>query len=110
MSQPIWPTGIPHYLGGRTRGGRLQIPCQKFFHFCSFLPLAIADTTCRITASPHGDSKMLHGFEEINGILATMRDEGLVEPIDDPNIEVDFWDWADIIGVVDEFVPAEYAN
>lgn len=53
---------------------------------------------------------MLHGFEEINGILATMRDEGLVEPIDDPNIEVDFWDWADIIGVVDEFVPAEYAN
>lgn len=53
---------------------------------------------------------MLHDFEEINGILATMQDEGLVEPIDDPNIEVDFWDWADIIGVVDEFVPAEYAN
>ncbi len=50
---------------------------------------------------------MLHDFEEINGILATMRDEGLVEPIDDPNVEVDFWDWADIIGVVDDFVPQE---
>ena len=48
---------------------------------------------------------MLHDFEEINGILATMGDEGLVEPIDDPNVEVDFWDWADIIGVVDDFVP-----
>lgn len=53
---------------------------------------------------------MIHDIEKINGILATMRDEGLVEPIDDPNVEVDFWDWADIIGVVDDFVPAEYAN
>ena len=51
---------------------------------------------------------MTFDFDEINMILATMHDEGLVEPIDDPNIEVDFWDWADIIGVVDEFVPQEY--
>lgn len=53
---------------------------------------------------------MIHDIEKINMILASMRDEGLVEPIDDPNVEVDFWDWADIIGVVDDFVPAEYAN
>ena len=51
---------------------------------------------------------MLHDFEEINVVLSAMRDEGLVEPIDDPNVEVDFWDWADIIGVVDDFVPQEY--
>lgn len=51
---------------------------------------------------------MLADFDEINGILASMRDEELVEPIDDPNVEVDFWDWADIIGVVDDFVPEEY--
>lgn len=53
---------------------------------------------------------MLYDFDEINGILAAMRDEGLVEPIDDPSIEVDFWDWADIIGVVDDFVPEELEN
>ena len=53
---------------------------------------------------------MLCNFDEINGILASMRDEGLVEPIDDPNVEVDFWDWADIIGVVDDFVPEELEN
>ena len=50
---------------------------------------------------------MLADFDEINAVLSAMRDEGLVEPIDDPNVEVDFWDWADIIGVVDEFVPQE---
>jgi len=53
---------------------------------------------------------MLADFDEINAVLSAMRDEGLVEPIDDPSIEVDFWDWADIIGVIDEFVPTEYAN
>ena len=53
---------------------------------------------------------MLHDFDEINLILASMEDKGIVEPIDDPNFEVDFWDWADIVGVVDEFVPPEYSN
>ena len=33
--------------------------------------------------------------------------EMMVEPIDDPNVEVNFWDWADVVGVVDEFVPEE---
>jgi len=53
---------------------------------------------------------MIHDFDEINDILNAMVDDGMVEPIDDPNLEVDFWDWADIVGVVDEFVPEEYSN
>ena len=51
---------------------------------------------------------MLNDFEDINRILAEMRDEGTVEPIDDPNIQVDFWDWADIVGVVDDFAPVNF--
>jgi len=51
---------------------------------------------------------MLHDFDEINLILAGMEDEGIVEPIDDPNFEVDFWDWAEVVGVVDDYVPEEY--
>lgn len=51
---------------------------------------------------------MTFDFDEINMILSAMHDEGMVEPIDDPNVEVDFWDWADIIGVADDFVPPEY--
>lgn len=53
---------------------------------------------------------MLNDFEEVNRILAEMVDEGMVEPIDDPNVEVNFWDWADIVGVVDEYVPVEYTT
>jgi len=53
---------------------------------------------------------MFHDFDEINLILAGMVDEGIVEPIDDPNVEVDFWDWADIVGIVDDFVPEEYSD
>ena len=51
---------------------------------------------------------MLNDFEDINRILAEMSDEGTVEPIDDPNIQVDFWDWADIVGVVDDFAPVDF--
>jgi hypothetical protein len=53
---------------------------------------------------------MNYDFEEVNLILSGMMDEGMVEPIDDPSVEVDFWDWADIVGVVDDFVPSEYDN
>lgn len=52
---------------------------------------------------------MLHDFEEINAILNQLADDGtlepMVEPIDDPNNLTDFWDWADVVGVVDEFEP-----
>ena len=48
---------------------------------------------------------MLHDFDEINMILAEMRDEGLIEPIDDGSLQTDFYDWADVVGVLDEIEP-----
>ena len=52
---------------------------------------------------------VLENVDEINAVLNQLADEGtlepMVEPIDDPNLEVDFWDWADTIGIVDELVP-----
>ena len=55
---------------------------------------------------------MLNDFEDINAILAQLADDGtlepMVEPIDDPSLEVNFWDWADIVGIVDELAPDEY--
>lgn len=48
---------------------------------------------------------MLNDFEMVNRILAEMHDQGMVEPIDDPAFETDFWDWADVVGVVDDFAP-----
>ena len=50
----------------------------------------------------------MNDFEAINALLNEMVDQGMVEPIDDPSYNVDFWDWADVVGVVDEFVPEEY--
>lgn len=50
---------------------------------------------------------MLNDFEDVNRMLAEMVDDGMIEPIDDPNAEINFWDWADVVGVVDEFAPVE---
>jgi hypothetical protein len=56
-----------------------------------------------------GERIMLNDFDEVNAILAGMRDDGLIEPIDDPSIQTDFYDWAEIVGVdVDDWIPAEY--
>ncbi len=52
--------------------------------------------------------EILRDFDEINAILNSMTDDRIIEPIDDPSIQTDFWDWADIVGVVDEFTPEEY--
>jgi hypothetical protein len=45
----------------------------------------------------------------INALLNELADkdivEPMVEPIDDSSLEVNFWDWADIVGVVDDFAP-----
>lgn len=53
-------------------------------------------------------------FDEINDILNSMVEaeivEPMVEPIDDPSVEVNFWDWAEVVGAVDDFVPEEYTN
>jgi hypothetical protein len=33
----------------------------------------------------------------------------MVEPIDDPSLQIDFYDWAEIVGIdVDEWAPEEY--
>lgn len=50
---------------------------------------------------------MLSDFDDVNQILAEMVDDGMIEPIDDPSVEVNFWDWADVVGCVDDFVPEE---
>ena len=53
-------------------------------------------------------------FDEINDILNDMAEAGIVEPmvepIDDPSVEVNFWDWADVVGVVKEFEPQELVD
>jgi hypothetical protein len=55
---------------------------------------------------------MRYDFDDVNAILSALADadivEPVVEPIDDPSVEMNFWDWADVVGVVDEFVPEEY--
>lgn len=51
---------------------------------------------------------MIDNLDNVNAILAGMRDDGTIEPIDSPAEEVNFWDWADVVGLVDEFVPDEY--
>jgi hypothetical protein len=55
---------------------------------------------------------MLNDFDDVNRILAELSEQGtlepMVEPIDDPNLEVNYWDWADVIGVVDDLIPEEY--
>ena len=54
---------------------------------------------------------MLNDLDSVNRILAELAEDGtvepMIEPIDDPNLEVDFWDWADIVGIVDELVPCD---
>lgn len=47
----------------------------------------------------------MHDFEEINLILASMAPSATIEPIDDPSIQTDFYDWADIVGILDEIEP-----
>lgn len=55
---------------------------------------------------------MRYDFDDVNAILSALADadivEPMVEPIDDPSVNVDFWDWADVVGVVDDFIPEEY--
>ena len=57
---------------------------------------------------------MFHDFDEVNAVLNAMADEGMiepmVEPIDVPNVEVNFWDWADVVGIVEEFEPQEMVD
>lgn len=48
-------------------------------------------------------------LDHVNAILNDMAERGIlepmVEPIDDPSVQVDFYDWADVVGVSDEIEP-----
>lgn len=51
----------------------------------------------------------MYDFDEINRILSDMAEDGIlepmIEPIDDPNIQTDFYDWAEVVGITDEIEP-----
>lgn len=51
---------------------------------------------------------ILENADAINAILAQLSDDGMVEPIDDPSNLTDFWEWADVVGIVDELAPIDY--
>ena len=54
---------------------------------------------------------MLNDFDSVNSVLNDLAEQGIlepmIEPIDDPNLEVDYWDWAGVIGIVDDVCPNE---
>ena len=52
---------------------------------------------------------MLNDFDAVNRILMEMAELNIVEPIDDPSIQTDFYDYAEVVGIdIDDFVPPEY--
>ena len=55
---------------------------------------------------------MFNYFDDPNAMLNDLAELGIiermVEPIDDPSLEVNYWDWAETVGVVDDMVPEEY--
>ena len=54
---------------------------------------------------------LLDDTDAINAILNQLAEEAIlepmVEPIDDPENLTDFWDWAEVVGIVDEFAPID---
>ena len=54
---------------------------------------------------------ILENTAAINAILNQLADDGtlepMIEPIDDPSNMTDFWDWAEVVGIVDEFAPLD---
>jgi hypothetical protein len=55
---------------------------------------------------------MFDAFDDVNDVLNTLAEQGIiermVEPIDDPSLQTNYWDWAETIGIVDDLVPEEY--
>jgi hypothetical protein len=50
----------------------------------------------------------MYSFEDVNRILAELNTDNVIEPIDDPSLQTNYWDWAETIGIVDDLVPMEY--
>lgn len=61
----------------------------------------------RLNACLRDMRREIADFDEINAELNALADDHMIEPIDDPMTACDFWDWADVVGVVDEFCPDE---
>jgi hypothetical protein len=54
-------------------------------------------------------NRMMLTLKQINDKLNEMAELNIVEPIDDPSILTDFYDYADVVGIdIDDYVPAEY--
>jgi hypothetical protein len=55
---------------------------------------------------------MFNDFDYPNDVLNDLAEQGIlehmVEPIDDPSLQVSYWDWAETIGIVDDLIPEEY--
>lgn len=53
---------------------------------------------------------MLNDFEDVNGILAALADEGILEPMVEPCDESDVHplDWAESVGLFDEVADLLY--
>ena len=60
-----------------------------------------------VLLNDYKNNSTMYDFDEINLMLNTLADDHVVEPIDDPNVACDFWDWADVIGIVDEYCPVD---
>ena len=54
---------------------------------------------------------MFNDFDDVNAILSDLAEQGIlepmVEPIDDPSLEINYWDWAEVVGIVDDVCPEE---
>jgi hypothetical protein len=61
----------------------------------------------RLNACLRDMRREIADFDEINAELNSLANDHTIEPIDDPMTACDFWDWADVVGIVDEFCPAE---
>lgn len=48
----------------------------------------------------------MYDFEDVNAILAEMRDDGMVEPIDEDSCHP--LEWAEVTGLVDEIFDEMY--
>jgi hypothetical protein len=92
----------------------------KYFIFLKRFLLHLSILPVESKHHPNGETTMnqfprmaglLDDTDTINALLAQLADDGtvepMVEPIDDPSNLTDFWDWAEVVGVVDEFAPLD---
>jgi hypothetical protein len=92
----------------------------KYFIFLKRFLLHLSILPVESKHHPNGETTMnqfprmaglLDDTDTINALLSQLAEDGtvepMVEPIDDPSNLTDFWDWAEVVGVVDEFAPLD---